>query len=552
MRIYDTVRQTKLPNFMAAKIPVPSSLNIPAWKQLVQDTGYKDNLICSFLEFGFPLSYQGDFPADSGDSRNHPSATQYPEAIQTFINTELSAQALIGPFNAPCFDPPPKCSPLMTRPKADGSDRRVIMDFSWGQDSVNSHIDNTHYLGLEYKLALPTIDAISDMVLAEGPSCYIYKRDLSRAYKQLRTCPLAWPLTAFQFKDLQFVDLSVCFGLRPGGMMCQRTTEVIAHAMRHKNYNMCVFLDDFLGAQKSYNTAVEADSHLGNTLDNLGLSHKEPKHCPPAQQQVCLGILYDTVQMTKSIPQPKLEEIKLELQKWSGKKFATQHELQCLSGRLLFIAKCSPPSRLFINSILADLRAAPEVGVIRLSQSTRDDIQWFLELMPNYNAVSLLHHPPLQPAHAVDLDACLTGLGARSGEVFYTEMFPEFLLRLQLSISQLEMFNVLVATRMFASQWSGHTVNLGCDNRATVSVLQSAKAKDRLLAACAKQIWLFSTVFDFTLVPFHRPGSEMEQLGIDALSRRHLSPKFQNIVDTLALTGRRVRVPIGLFNLPPL
>ena len=171
--------------------------------------------------------------------------------------------------------------------------------------------------------------------------------------------------------------------------------------------------------------------------------------------------------------------------------------------------------------------------------------------MPNYNAVSLLHHPPLQPAHQVDLDACLSGLGARSGEVFYTEEFPEFLQRLHLSITHLEMFNVLVATRMFASQWASHTVNLGCDNKSTVAVLQSAKAKDRLLAACAKQIWLFSTVYDFTLVPFHRPGSEMERLGVDALSRRHLSQKFRDIVNNLELSGRRVRVPMGLFNLQP-
>ena len=334
-------------------------------------------------------------------------------------------------------------------------------------------------------------------------------------------------------------------------MMCQRTTEVIAHAMRHHNYRLEVYLDDLLGCQKLLVTATAADSYLGETLDSLGLAHKRSKHCPPAQQQICLGILFDTVKMSKAIPDTKLAEINTELQKWARKSTATRHELQSLAGRLLFIAKCSKPARLFINSLLADLRNAPDTGYTQLSPATLSDIHWFRELMPLYNGISLLHHPPLDPHHQVDLDACLSGFGAKSGQEFYMEQLPDFLLQLNLSITHLEMLNILVATRLFSTKWSHHTINLGCDNQAAVAVLQSAKARDRLLAACAKQIWLFAAAYDFTLMPFHRPGSEMQQLGIDALSRHHLSPKFRAIVDNMATTGHRVRVPVSLFNLPP-
>ena len=109
-----------------------------------------------------------------------------------------------------------------------------------------------------------------------------------------------------------------------------------------------------------------------------------------------------------------------------------------------------------------------------------------------------------------------------------------------------------MAARLFAPQWSHHTVNLGCDNQAAVAVLQSGKARDRFLAACAKQIWLFAVAYHFTLARFHRPGTEMQELGIDALSRYHLSTKFQDIVHQMAHTGRRLRVPLSLFALPPL
>ena len=123
LRIYDVVRDTALPNFVGARIPVPSGLNIPAWRELTQEINYPDKQISDFLEFGFPLGYQADFYPDSDFKQNHFSALQYPEAIQSFIDTELAAQAVIGPFTTPCFTPGPKISPLMTRPKNDSNER---------------------------------------------------------------------------------------------------------------------------------------------------------------------------------------------------------------------------------------------------------------------------------------------------------------------------------------------------------------------------------------------------------------------------------------------
>ena len=551
LKIYDTVRDTAIPNFAGARIPIPSGLNIQAWRDLTQEINYPDKLICDFLCFGFPLDHDPVFYPNVGDKKNHSSALQYPEAIQSFIDTEVAAKAVIVPFNTPCFIPSPKISPLMTRPKHDSQERRVIMDLSWGEHSVNSHIDNTQYLGTAYKLALPTVDTISDMILSAGQGSYIYKRDLSRAYKQLRTCPLAWPLTAFQHRDETFLDISICFGVKPGAMFCQRTTDVIAYTMKQKGHNLCSYIDDLLGIEKTQAKAQLADTYLGQKLDDLGLDHKEAKHFHPAQSQVCLGILFDTVTMTKSIPPNKLHEIGIELQKWIRKQSATKRELQSLAGTLLFIAKCSTPARMFINSILADLRNAPTTGYITLSQATLSDITFFLELFPLYNGVSLLCHPPLASTKQVDCDSCLSGAGARFGELYYSEQFPTFITDLQLSITHLEMLNLLVATRLFAAQWTHHTVTLGCDNAASVAVLQTGKSRDRLLAACAKQMWILATAHDVTLNPIHRSGDIMQQLGVDALSRRHLSQRFQNIISQLLRDGTRVRVPPALFTLPP-
>ena len=44
------VRATGLPNHAAARIPVPSALNIPRWRALLTD--YHDTALMDYLEYG--------------------------------------------------------------------------------------------------------------------------------------------------------------------------------------------------------------------------------------------------------------------------------------------------------------------------------------------------------------------------------------------------------------------------------------------------------------------------------------------------------------------
>ena len=53
---------------------------------------------CKFLKYGFPIGYaKQDLPIS--DSRNRKGAELYPESVDNFIETELSYNALLGPFS---------------------------------------------------------------------------------------------------------------------------------------------------------------------------------------------------------------------------------------------------------------------------------------------------------------------------------------------------------------------------------------------------------------------------------------------------------------------
>ena len=225
VRIYDAVRAVGLPNYRGAKIPVQHNLNIDTWRSYAHLL--TDNSLVPMLAYGFPAGYEASVPP-SVVRQNHSSATAYAHHVVKYIKTGLDHRALIGPFYSPPFTGWTRANPLMTRPKRDSQDRRVILDLSFPLgSSVNSAIPGNSLDGAQFKLRLPTPDMLADKILQLGRGCMIYKIDLSRAYRQLRSDPLDWPLLGIGWENQCYLDTAIPFGLRHGASACQRTSEAV-------------------------------------------------------------------------------------------------------------------------------------------------------------------------------------------------------------------------------------------------------------------------------------------------------------------------------------
>ena len=59
-QLYDVVRRTALPNYIAALRPVKSNLNIPPWRAMLVD--YHNTTLVDLLEFGWPADYTTERP----------------------------------------------------------------------------------------------------------------------------------------------------------------------------------------------------------------------------------------------------------------------------------------------------------------------------------------------------------------------------------------------------------------------------------------------------------------------------------------------------------
>ena len=90
-----------------------------------------------------------------------------------------------------------------------------------------------------------------------------------------------------------------------------------------------------------------------------------------------------------------------------------------------------------------------------------------------------------------------------------------------MDIAHLEMLNILLAVRSWASQWATKTILVRCDNEAVVTILQTGKTKDATLAAICCNISMETAKADIRLKTVHISG----KLNViaDSLSRFHIS-----------------------------
>ena len=86
------------PNYLGAQIPILSKLNPDVWSKKLEN--YWDWQIPYFIKFGFPLDVKNS-PCLDHDLKNHPSANQFPDHIDTYLAEEIAQVAIVGPFKEP-------------------------------------------------------------------------------------------------------------------------------------------------------------------------------------------------------------------------------------------------------------------------------------------------------------------------------------------------------------------------------------------------------------------------------------------------------------------
>ena len=193
--------------------------------------------------------------------------------------------------------------------------------------------------------------------------------------------------------------------------------------------------------------------------------------------------------------------------------------MQSLLGKLLYIHKCVLSARTFINRILELFRRNSRAKKIHLDSGFHKDIHIF-------SSHFQWCHIPQESLNTPVLS------------------IPGF----DLGIVHLEMFNIVIALRLWAKFWAHSYVRIYCDNMAVVQVVRTSKTRDRFLAACVRNIWFLSATWDIKLDINHIPGKH--NTIADLLSRLYSpDPVNSKLLQYLHTNYIWDSIPLSFFNI---
>ena len=468
---------------MGARIPLShSKINIGKFRELLP-TDYDDIVVLQYLQFGFPIGLSEDFVLSSS-LKNHSSSYEFFTHIDKFLSKELLLGGVTGPFySSPYYQI--LTSPLMTAPKKPFS-RRAVFDASFGEFSLNLNTPERIYVGEEFEFTFPTVDDFASLIISLGPGCYMWKRDLSRFFLQLPLDPLDFDKVGCVWRGKLFHFTSFVWGCRHAGMSGQRVSSAVSVIHRAAGmstygtpYNVLNYSDDYCGAEKSYAHSLESFIGLSETLKTLGLDESFEKAVSPSTTITYLGIDFDSVKMEMRVGAEKCSELKSELEFWSRKTVASKQEIQSILGKLMWVSRAVKHSRAFVNQIIAELKKLKnQKDKTLLSPEIHKDLVWWFKFMETFNGVELLISSNV--SFHIAGDACPMGLGSWNFEKleYFSQRFPHKLQDPLIPIHVKEFLCVILAIKLWGSNWRGKKVVIYCDNDAVCDVVYHKKPKD--------------------------------------------------------------------------
>ena len=285
------------------------------------------------------------------------------------------------------------------------------------------------------------------------------------------------------------------------------------------------------GVEKEQARAMAAFVRLGELLEDLGLDESKKKAEEPTTKITFLGVEFDSVAMTMSVPAAKLAEVKAEIRQWLRKTTICKRDLQSLLGKLFWVAKCVKYARVFMGRLLALLRTMTnlkDVKKIKLSDESRKDLLWWATYLEHYNGVNMIVNDdpiPLTFDQLLDTphdicagDATPTGGGAWHGKEYWSMELPLHLQDPRIPIHTKEFWVCIVSAKLWGDTWTGRCIVIYCDNDSVCDSIQKRKPRDPTLLSLLREFLYVAVTKKF--FPIVRKIGTQENKVADFISRR--------------------------------
>lgn len=512
-----------------------SQLNVPAWQHELSQENDVD--LRNYISFGVTngfLIVDENSTIPIYECKNYKSATTGPafDFINSLIMSELENRKYIL-----AVDKPHCIHSLGAVPKKGTNKWRPITDCS---RPLGNSINN--YMSSKYKeFCYTTVDQVVDML---EPGMFIGTVDIASAYRSILVHPDNWKYQGISWNiegsQRYLLDTHICFGLRCAPYLFTQVSNFILRCLKRRGYTNCfVYLDDFLVAGRTREECSSAQNSLIEIIRSLGFYVAWDKCLAPAQIATYLGIVFDTTNMSVSIPPEKMTKLHKELEFFQGKHRATKKQIQKLCGILSHCSKVVKGGRTFSRRIIDLLKGLPQGNKrIRLSSEFQKDILWWQEFSTVFNGSNLMTKFNYGDGPHFFTDASFTGYGFWSGAdwqagYFSKSTFPfspklcpehDHWVNVKVddpqscqNINVLELIPVWLGIKRSAHIWRGYHVVCNTDNSSVRSMINKGSSSNAHCMVLLRDIFWTCVTNNVYLTARHLPGSD--NILADLLSR---------------------------------
>lgn len=529
------------PVFDPSEIPLidpPTPFKREAWKVLLKDyPGELPDYIDGILTFGCRIGYSGNLVKVS--SKNLTTVKLNREFLTELLTKDLKLKKVqqVSPDQFPL-----RISPLGLVPKPSGAFRRIHHLSHPRTSGTNAGIESEYAY-----LCYARISGVIQMILKAGRNCYLIKRDMEAAFRNIPVSVLDWWLLAFKWNGKVYVECCLPFGLRTAPFLFNLFAEAFEWILISWLHWELVthLLDDvvYVLPEHDAHKIPRREAEYVAVTDFLGIPRQAGKdEC--GQVVPVFGYELDTVNFIMRLPAEKVEKLIKNVTDMLDKGSATLHDMQVVAGLCSWAAPAVQLGWVFCRNLwnfekqFNNLRPAL---CLPLPPIVCEDLQWWREFSYQFNGTYFFDDSARRTFHLFT-DASGLGMGGFFYEgdndnwkdnisiilqansfactlptVENAKNFPELLIEDKtFDINIWEVQAVLEAVERWCHIFSGHEVVIHTDNSATSSGITKG-----YLAGPAniplRNILCKAAAYDIKLTAAWFPGKDNELA--DSLSR---------------------------------
>lgn len=312
-------------------------------------------------------------------------------SIDKFLN--IGALSMVEPCKGQFL------SNIFLAPKSDGSNRLII-----NLKSLNKYVRSDHFKIEDHKTVIRLVNK----------NCFMATLDLKDAYTLVPISKSSKKCLRFKFRGKVYEYNCLPFGLNCAPLCFTKLMKPVIGSLRSRGWVSVIYLDDILLIGESYSNCQDNVLESKAMLQSLGFIINESKsNMVPSQRRKYLGFIYDSVQMSVSLPTKKRDNITMLVNKIQSQSSCKILDFAKFIGTLTSACPAVSYGWLYTKSFEREKYLALQKSHknydshMTISSHLSEDFQWWLSTISSAkNSIK-----PLNFEIEIFSDASLTGWG---------------------------------------------------------------------------------------------------------------------------------------------